>query len=573
MSPAMLHGVAIGVAAALVAIHRAGLVHRDLKPGNVLLSITGPRVIDFGIARALDETDHHTGTGQLIGTPGWIAPEQITGREVTPAADVFAWGCLVAYAATGGNPFGRGSFELLSARVLHAEPTVGNLPDPLGGLVRAALSKEPAHRPAARDLLLALAGGDTDADAATALDARPALRDARPDVPADAEAAPEPPNTALPNTALPNTGLPNTGLPNTVPPTTPPTLPSAGSAATGTTGTTGGHRLPELPPLVPPAFVPPPAAPPAPPEPPRRLGRTLAVAAAVALVAAVSAVGVLEWRSSLPPDDPLLVAVGLDEGCADAIGLHVPGADGPKRLVSEVWCVQNPQWSPDRARIAFTRSDSAGHSAWTMNRDGTGLRKVVDMAGPATSWTPDGAGLTYVGERDGREGVFTAAAATGKIEQVATVRKGDARFHDPAWSSTGLLAFSYREDDGPPRLHIVDPAAPEEWRAVTPDGVDARAPSWSPDGSTIAYTALEPGMRDGGPENRDIWLISAKGSPNRRELDVPGSAVHPTWSPDGRWICYVHDGEDVRAARTNGDDDRSLAPEGDSGTITMPDWS
>src|SRR5690606_40935015 len=99
LSPGMLHGVAVGVAAALVAIHSAGLVHRDLKPSNVLLSISGPRVIDFGIARALDVASAHTRTGQVVGTPGWIAPEQITSQQVTPAVDVFAWGCLVVFAA------------------------------------------------------------------------------------------------------------------------------------------------------------------------------------------------------------------------------------------------------------------------------------------------------------------------------------------------------------------------------------------------------------------------------------------------------------------------------------------
>ncbi|OLT19344.1 hypothetical protein BJF79_47920 [Actinomadura sp. CNU-125] len=318
--------------------------------------------------------------------------------------------------------------------------------------------------------------------------------------------------------------------------------------------------------------MPPPVAPPFPEEAPRRRGRTLALVAAAVAVAALSGVGVRQWQASLPPDDPLLVAVGLDEGCADAVGLYEPGSADPRELVSEVWCVQNPQWSPDHSRVVFTRTDSEAHSAWVMNHDGTGLRKVVDMAGAAAAWTTDGTGVSYVGERDGREGIFTVAVATGEIEPVATVQEGDARFHEPAWSAKGLLAFSYREEKGPPRINVVDPRQPKRWRAVTPEGVDARAPSWSPDGATIAYTALEPGLKDGA-EERDIWLISAQGSPNRRELEVSGDATHPTWSPDGRWISYVCDGEDVRAARTNGDDDRSITPEGDAGTITMPDWS
>ncbi|MBO2450977.1 serine/threonine protein kinase, partial [Actinomadura barringtoniae] len=169
LSPGMLHGVAVGVAAALVAIHSAGLVHRDLKPSNVLLSISGPRVIDFGIARALDAATSHTKTGQVVGTPGYIAPEQILTQDISPAVDIFAWGCLVAYAANGRNPFGQGSFQIMVGRALHAQPELGALTDPLASLVRAALSKEPELRPTARGLLLSLVGGSGEAEVTTHL--------------------------------------------------------------------------------------------------------------------------------------------------------------------------------------------------------------------------------------------------------------------------------------------------------------------------------------------------------------------------------------------------------------------
>ncbi len=111
----------------------------------------------------------HTRTGQVVGTPGWIAPEQITTQQVTTAVDVFAWGCLVAYAASGRNPFGQGSFQLLAARAVHAEPETGDLPPSLSGLVQAALRKDPGARPSARDLLLALVGGGGEAAVTTEL--------------------------------------------------------------------------------------------------------------------------------------------------------------------------------------------------------------------------------------------------------------------------------------------------------------------------------------------------------------------------------------------------------------------
>ncbi|WP_052809248.1 serine/threonine-protein kinase [Streptomonospora alba] len=155
-----LHGFALGIAAALAAIHRTGLVHRDLKPANVLLSLSGPRVIDFGIARAMNTSANHTQTGIVMGSPGWMAPEQLLEENVTTSADIFAWGCLVAFAGSGVHPFGNGDAMTLGKRVLFAEPQIGGLDSPLDRLVAQALAKEPERRPKAQDLLLELAGGE-----------------------------------------------------------------------------------------------------------------------------------------------------------------------------------------------------------------------------------------------------------------------------------------------------------------------------------------------------------------------------------------------------------------------------
>ncbi|MEV4566851.1 protein kinase [Nonomuraea sp. NPDC049419] len=168
LDPGPLHGVALGVAAALAAIHVAGLVHRDLKPANVILSISGPRVIDFGIARALDRETGFTMSGELLGSPGWWAPEQVRGEAVSPAADIFAWGCLVAYAGNGRHPFGRGDPITLATRVLNNPPDLGALPAPLNELVRRATSMDAALRPSAQDLLIALVGGTAPAPATAA---------------------------------------------------------------------------------------------------------------------------------------------------------------------------------------------------------------------------------------------------------------------------------------------------------------------------------------------------------------------------------------------------------------------
>src|SRR5690242_2743212 len=147
---------AVGVADALAAIGRARLVHRDLKPTNVLLTRSGPRVIDFGIALEDDDTAPFTELDEPTGTVGWMAPEQVREGCSTPATDVFAWGALVAYAASGTPPFGVGDTETVLHRVLYAEPVLQALQPDLEPVVRTALSKDPAARPSTEQLLRTL---------------------------------------------------------------------------------------------------------------------------------------------------------------------------------------------------------------------------------------------------------------------------------------------------------------------------------------------------------------------------------------------------------------------------------
>ncbi|MEV4396219.1 protein kinase [Nonomuraea sp. NPDC049607] len=158
LPPSVLHSAAVGVAAALTAIHAAGLVHRDLKPANVMLTLAGPRVIDFGLARSTHVASRHTNAGMVMGTPGWIAPEQVFEGHTSPAGDVFAWGSLIAYAGLGGHPFGEGDAYVMAARARTAPPDLRGLPAPLDRLVAAAIHPDPARRPAAKQLLLELVG-------------------------------------------------------------------------------------------------------------------------------------------------------------------------------------------------------------------------------------------------------------------------------------------------------------------------------------------------------------------------------------------------------------------------------
>ncbi|MFG2357741.1 serine/threonine-protein kinase [Streptomyces sp. NPDC048521] len=240
-----------GVAEALSVIHGAGIVHRDLKPSNVLLAGDGPRVIDFGIARATDATAL-TGTGVSIGTPAFMSPEQAAGKEITPASDVFALGQVAAFAARGAGAYGDGPSHAVLYRIVHEEPDLTGLPDALGFVARC-LAKNPADRPSPAEVIAlcqeASPGGLRQSgewlpeaigtqitrrvSASAALAAQPAPPTQAPPATAPvthaAGAVPPPPATApvtQPATAIPAPpATPPAGHPTAAVPAPPPTAP------------------------------------------------------------------------------------------------------------------------------------------------------------------------------------------------------------------------------------------------------------------------------------------------------------------------------------------------------------
>jgi hypothetical protein len=219
LSAAGVQRLADGLAEALAAIHAVGVVHRDLKPGNVMLTDDRPVVIDFGIAQAPDAT-RLTQTGMVMGTPGYLAPEVIEGHPSSPASDVHAWGATVAFAATGRAPFGDGSFEAIFYRIVSGRADLTGVPSSLVSSVSAALCRDPARRPTA-GMLASSNPERAAAGTAAGVNAAPQAPTFAPIAPASAP--PTPANTARATFSPLKTSAPAAYAP---PRSSPPLLPN-----------------------------------------------------------------------------------------------------------------------------------------------------------------------------------------------------------------------------------------------------------------------------------------------------------------------------------------------------------
>ncbi|QNP64374.1 serine/threonine-protein kinase [Streptomyces genisteinicus] len=257
------------LARALVAVHGAGLIHRDLKPANILVTIDGPRVIDFGIARALDAVTADgklTRTGAVIGSPGYMSPEQVRGEPLTAASDVFSLGSVLAFAATRRQPFGSpdSGMHAVMYRIAQEPPELSGLPDGLSELVGACLAKEPADRPSPAELVertAAVASG-ADADAEPWLPSgliaelgRQAAQLLDSEAPGTRVAFPAPPVAPPLPTTVPRSSAPVPPGSTPPPPLSPPTAPPAPVNA---------PPVPEAEPTPPPEAAPAPASAPEP---------------------------------------------------------------------------------------------------------------------------------------------------------------------------------------------------------------------------------------------------------------------------------------------------------------------
>ncbi|GLX00510.1 serine/threonine protein kinase [Microtetraspora sp. NBRC 16547] len=227
-----LEALAVGIATALHAIHGAGVIHRDLKPSNVLLSPLGPRVIDFGIAQLIDNPS--LASQAILGTPAFMAPEQVRGEPLTPEADVYAWGGVIAFAGTGRLPFGGGSPHEVLYRIVNEGPNLDGLDERMRDLVERATAKDPARRPSAQRLLEELVGGRPTAAAATQVVERSWSGTGAPGTSGPGMAAPgtSGPGMAAPGTSGPGMAAPGTSGPGMAAPGTS----GPGMAAPGTSG-------------------------------------------------------------------------------------------------------------------------------------------------------------------------------------------------------------------------------------------------------------------------------------------------------------------------------------------------
>ncbi|MEU2191682.1 serine/threonine-protein kinase [Streptomyces fimicarius] len=445
-----------GLAHALRHIHGAGLIHRDLKPSNVLMTIDGPRVIDFGIARALESVPDGdlTRTGALVGSPGFMAPEQVRGERVTTACDVFCLGAVLAYAASGRLPFGTaesGGVHALMFRIAQEDPDLTGVPEESAGLVRDCLAKDPAARPGTDEILARLGGTDADEpwlpatliaqlgrQAVGLLDAEDPEYPADPADPAAPEGphgtqAPPPPQAPRSSQGFPaRTGpIPPAPAPTPIPPTH-PAAPAAPAARTETAPPYSPYAQPHPPygptaeqPLPPAYFAP---TPPPPARERRSVGATVALVA-VAVIVAIGAGGSV--YAFMNGDGPGKTASPGPSGSADTGGSG--GQQGGEGAVPQgflgTWSGSIPGEQGPSTRTLTIRQGDVGDQVLALTAEGplaSGSSYHCEFSAPLAD-SPAGDGPVRIGPSTVSSGSPASSCSPGKPTELTLLTDGTLR--------------------------------------------------------------------------------------------------------------------------------------------------
>ena len=519
------------VAWALDAAHTRGLVHRDVKPGNIMMA-SGEGVeaedhvylTDFGLTKRTSAETHLTAVGQFVGTIDYVAPEQIEGRDVDGRTDQYSLACVLHECLTGAVPFRRDSdVGVLFAHMSDPPPKLSavrpDLPSGLDDVLAKAMAKSKEDRyqtcgefvGAVRAVLDGTGSRTADAATPDAPEAPPAARPAVPATPA------MPPPPYEPVAISPS------------PPAEASPLPSA--------------------PARPPTPAPPQRQPPVRPERPPRRRRGLLFGGAAIVVAAVVAAALI-LRSSGGQEEPGGAGSGSGAGGSgvDCSGIPTSGPSGPPAAGAQLFVMNadgsnvtrlthdaaddgGPSFSPDCRQIAFGSVRAGQSDIFLMNTDGTQVHPLTN--GPADDGgqeiSPNGKRIVFTSTRDGQRELYLMNFDGSNKTRLTDNPAGDLF---PTWSPDGTkIVFCSNRQDANFEIYTIKPDRSGLNRLTFTAGENEKDPTMSPDGRFVAYTS-NPGA------NRDVFLLDVNTGDVTRLTNAPGGDETPSWSPDGTKIVF-----------------------------------
>ncbi|SDG92158.1 protein kinase domain-containing protein [Nonomuraea jiangxiensis] len=501
---AELRRLAIGTLTALAAIHQAGVVHRDFKPGNVLLSRDGPRVIDFGISRALEEAE--PGGDHLVGTPPYMAPEQFGGQQAGPRADMFAWAATMVAAANGSPPFGTGDVPALINRIMTAEPVLGELDGELRELAVRCLAKDPRERPTAPRALLTLLGHRVPEGALRGTGEHRLLAEGQ--------------QSAAPPAKEPGAAVARRRWPLV-----------AGTAGLAVAVTAAVLLLRPSP--APPAPVAAPTPPPAPPPAPRPGPLPLT---------STSETRLPDTRITLHenPADPVWVSSYHDHRKSGTFPSYVRDATGRFAFFGNL---EEPIVSPGGgyvASLSATRFQRTGFETVRIREPATGRdREVRTVDKPVTLWepvwSPDGRRLVAtamdVGGQERAVGFTVVDPAAGTARTVKVAGAESARY---AWGADGA-SLVHGAAGGAVRVVDLDGRPLRTFRGVgqlAPGGVER----------TELGTVFSTKCPD---DTRNVCFWDGQSGTRKGMARLPAGGDFRGWLDEGHFLATVPDGRDT----------------------------